>query len=76
MAPELGLQRSLDTQLAQTVLALLFTAGCVALVFGFTRLVHGNSALGWITRSARALWRTHSATSGGMIFASRFPGSG
>lgn len=51
------LQRFLDTQFAQTVLALLFTAGCVALVIGFTRLVHGDSAIGWITRGVNALWR-------------------
>ena len=51
------LQRFLDTQFAQTVLALLFTAGCVALVFGFTRLVRGDSAIGWITRGVNALWR-------------------
>jgi hypothetical protein len=51
------LQRFLDTQFAQTVLALLFTAGCVALVFGFIRLVHGDSAIGWISRGFNALWR-------------------
>jgi hypothetical protein len=39
------------------VLALLFTATCAALVFGFTRLVHGDSAIGWITCGINALVR-------------------